>query len=63
MGSDLKHSRCDANLCISDSEYINGGSITPFSAFRRDGKESLYSHKLKCATLCQTTDSHFGWVL
>lgn len=57
MGSGLKHSRCDANSCISDSEYINWGSITPFSAFPRNGKESLYSHKLNCATVCQTMDS------
>lgn len=50
LGSGLKHSRCDANPGISDSEYINGGSIKSFSAFTRNGKESLYSHKLHCAT-------------
>lgn len=66
MCSHLKRSRCDANPRVSDSEYADWGSITPFSAFRRNGKETLYSHKLNCATLCQTTDSClagcFNWL-
>lgn len=66
MCSHLKRSRCDANPRVSDSEYADWGSITPFSAFRRNGKETLYSHKLSCATLCQTTDSClagcFNWL-
>lgn len=66
MCSHLKRSRCDAKPHISDSKYADWGSITPFSAFYRNGIETPYSHKLGCATLCQTTDSClagcFNWL-
>lgn len=66
MCSHLKRSRCDANPRVSDSQFADGGSIMPFSAFRWNGKHTPYSHKLNCATWCQTTDSYlagcFNWL-